>query len=178
MRSSTWLAALAVTAAAACQQTESPEQAQARMQAESDSVMTMARELVANVDRWLAAGQADSMVAQYAEGATVMAPGMPAISGRDSIRAFLTQMFTWGRFEQRATVTHATARGPLAVIKGTYTMNYTPGPGAPPEMRAASSETGKFLVHMHRYEGRWLVVDDMWNTDAPPAPPPGSGSRR
>jgi ketosteroid isomerase-like protein len=177
MRRSSCLVALAVAAAAGCQPAETAEQAQARMQAETDSVMATAREMVANVDRWLGAAQADSLASLYAEHATVMGPNMPAIVGRDSIRAFLTRMFSWGSYVQQATVTSATARGPMAVFKGTYTMTYTPGPNAPPEMRTANTEAGKFLVHLHRLDGRWMVVDDIWNTDAPPAPPAGSGRR-
>jgi hypothetical protein len=32
------------------------------------------------------------------------------------------------------------------------------------------TEVGKYLVHWHRVDGKWLIADDIWNLDTPPAP--------
>jgi hypothetical protein len=30
---------------------------------------------------------------------------------------------------------------------------------------------GKYLVHWRRVDGRWLLMEDIWNDDAPPPAP-------
>lgn len=69
----------------------------ARVQAESDSAQIA---IQAQVDRLMAAfaaGQADSLAALYAPNAVVMPPGMPAVSGRDSIREWFAAGFVRSR---------------------------------------------------------------------------------
>jgi hypothetical protein len=61
------------------------------------------------------------------------------------------------------------ANGPIAIEAGTYKFTFTP-PGAPAPM----TDTGKYLVHWHKVGDKWMLVDNIWNSDLPamPAGPP------
>jgi ketosteroid isomerase-like protein len=37
-------------------------------------------------------------------------------------------------------------------------------------------ETGSYIEVWRRTNGQWLMVRDIWNDDAPPAPPSGAPS--
>ena len=63
------------------------------------------------------------------------------------------------------------ANGPLAVERGTYSVTFTP-PGA----TAPITDTGKYLAHWHLIGGKWMMVDDIWNSDLPVAPAPAPRS--
>ena len=57
------------------------------------------------------------------------------------------------------------ANGPLAIEAGTYKITFTPA-GAP----APITDTGKYLVHWHKVGDKWMMVDDIWNSDLPAMP--------
>jgi ketosteroid isomerase-like protein len=60
-----------------------------------------------------------------------------------------------------------TAAGDLAVERGSYEETYTqPGASAP------VTDRGKYLVHWRRIGGKWLMVDDIANSDLPVTAPP------
>jgi len=62
--------------------------------------------------------------------------------------------------------------GPLAIERGTWTYAI-PAQGKTPAMNVA----GKFLVHWRKVDGQWLFAEDIWNNDAPMAPPPPAPRR-
>lgn len=164
----------AIALAAACAKTETPEQMQTRMQAESDSARTAITAAMAGFQAHFAAGHADSVALYYAADGNVLPPGMPMIAGRDSIRAMLAGYFGSGSMSDVSfQTTSVVANGPLAIERGTFRMTFTPTGGQP------MPSAGKYLAHWHRIEGQWLMADDIWNDDAPPAPmPPARGGRR
>ena len=172
MHAHRWTAALAVLALAACATRETPEQMQARMQAESDSAR---QALEANIARWATffnAGNADSLAMFYAPDARTLPPGMPMVSGRDSIRAMLAGYFAAGKTEGATfQVQSVSANGPIAVERGTFRMTFTTTGGQP------MTSAGKYLAHWRRMDGQWQMVEDIWNDDAPP-PPPAPTRRR
>jgi hypothetical protein len=57
--------------------------------------------------------------------------------------------------------------GPLGVERGTYSVTFTP-PGA----TAPITDTGKYLVHWKQVGGKWLLANDIWNSDLPAMPMP------
>ncbi len=154
---------------AACQKPETAEQASARMQAESDSAKAAIEQHAANYARWMMGNQVDSMVSEYADNATMMPPNMAPATGRDAIRQALTGMMAQGvPSSVHLAVQSVSANGPLAVERGRYHMTM----GSP-----AVADSGKYLVHWHRINSEWKMVDDIWNSDVA-APPPAPTRRR
>jgi hypothetical protein len=166
MRVTAWVPAL-VFAAVACQpKGETAEQAQMRMQNETAAARTAIdstnRELMTHFNM----GHPDIVAALYAENGVVMPPNEPVVVGRSAIKDVLAQ-FAAMKAQLTLTSTAVSANGPLAVERGTYSVTFTP-PGA----KAPVTDTGKYLVHWHRIDGKWMLVDDIWNSDLPPTPPP------
>ena len=159
---------LAVVAlAAACQKPETAEQASARMQAESDSAKAAIEQHAANYARWMMGNQVDSMVSEHSDNATMMPPNMAPVTGHDAIRQALTGMMAQGvPSSVHFTVQSVSANGPLAVERGRYHMTM-----------GAMADSGKYLVHWHRVNGEWKMVDEIWNSDVA-APPPAPARRR
>ena len=173
MRITRWTAAVAALTLAACAKTETPEQAQARMQAEADSVRPIVEAAAANWSRWTAAKQSDSIAQLYASDATVMPPNMPSVTGSAGVKAMLDTAFAAGAMTINFTLGSVTANGPIAVEHGTFRTSFTPtGASAP-----ATSGTGKYMTLWKRTDGQWLIAADIWNDDAPPALPPPARRR-
>jgi ketosteroid isomerase-like protein len=157
-------AVLAATLTAGCQAAETAEQANARVEQESAAAKRVIDSLDAAFGSNLGSGNGEALAAAYTEDARVLPPGAPAVVGRAAIKAF------WEGFlalKPQGTITAEAvwANGPLAVERGTVKLSYTP-PGATTPV----TEVGKYLVHWHRVDGKWLIADDIWNLDTPPAP--------
>jgi uncharacterized protein (TIGR02246 family) len=157
--------------AAACRPAaESPEQQNARLRAESDSARAAIEAQGARFTRFFNAGQTDSVASLYTSDATVMPPGMPAVTGTDSIRATFAAMGTMMpagttlAFQVQSVV----ANGPIAIERGSWTMMVPAGDSAPTESR------GKYLVMWRNVGGEWRIQEDIWNEDTPPPATPGS----
>ena len=145
---------------------ETAEQAEQRMASESAAAKTAIEASNASFMAQFKAGQADSIAAHYTEDGRVMAPNMAVAAGRQAIAAGLGMMAGATLVLNTESVS---ANGPLAVERGTYSITLTP-PGA----TAPITDTGKYLVHWHKVGDKWLMVDDIWNSDLPamPAGPP------
>jgi ketosteroid isomerase-like protein len=129
----------------------------------------------ANWARLTAAGHADSIAEFYHENGVIMPPNMARVQGREGIRAFFAEMnplkptlslradSVWGS-------------GNMAVEQGRWHFAWAAGsapPGAPPV------DSGKYLARWVNDGGRWLMVQDVWNSDLPtPTAPPAPASRR
>ena len=160
-------ALLAVTAlAVACQKAETADQAGARMQAESDSAKAQIEQSMAAFARYAGASQADSLATLYADDAVLMPPNMSAVTGRAAIRDAYAGMLQAGAPTLHFNVLSVVANGPLAVERGTYHMTTPASAGQP-----ASADSGKYLARWQRADGQWKMVEDIWNSDAPAAPP-------
>jgi ketosteroid isomerase-like protein len=168
MRYRRWFAAAAILTAAACQKNETPEQANERMRAESESAKAAIEAAIASFAAHFNAGHADSVAMFYAENGSVLPPNMAPVTGRDSIRAWLAGFFGQAS-GSTLTITVGTVRanGPMAVERGTYVMS---GPGMP-------ADTGKYLALWRRTDAGWVMLEDIWNSNLPPAPPPPPSRR-
>jgi ketosteroid isomerase-like protein len=156
---------LIVITALACRPAETPDQMEARMRAESDAARPAIEAQLARFSRGAAAGNIDSMMAVYAPNAVVMPPGMPAVIKSQDLRAMFAAS---GPFTIAFQIQNVSANGPMAVDRGTATYSMTPPGGG-----AAMTVSGKYLAHWRMIGGQWLMVEDIWNDDAPPpAPPP------
>ena len=173
MRFTRWTGALAVATVtlAACQKAESPEQAASRMQAEADSAGPAIAAQNARWMRYANASQVDSVVELYTTDAVLLPPNTPAATDRAGIRASLAATMVPGGVITLTTASLA-VNGPLAIERGTWTYAI-PAQGKTPAMNVA----GKFLVHWRKVDGQWLFAEDIWNNDAPMAPPPPAPRR-
>lgn len=126
----------------------------------------------ANAERWYLAGQADSLATLFAEDAWQLPPNMPPVVGRDSLRAFWTRAFTWGRWEFDLQSQDVITSGPIAFERGRYTLTFTPGDQSP---IPAVADRGNFVVLWRRgQDGQSRAV---WDAPVSELPPPGAASR-
>ena len=111
------------------------------------------------------AGDADALVALYAEDAVVFPPAAPAARNRAAIRKFFTQDIAASK-AAGGTIHLATgdvdASGNLAWESGTFKVTNKSG---------ATVETGKYLSVFQKRNGKWLLYRDIWNSDAASATP-------
>lgn len=166
MRAMMVLAAALV--AAGCQKAETAEQAAARMQAEADSAKAAIEAQNQAFMRYMTANAPDSLASLYTEDATVMAPNMATVTGRANIREAFAGMLAAGVPQFHLTTQTVSANGPLAVERGRYHLELAAAAGRP-----AIADSGKYLVEWRLVDGRWLLHNDIWNSDAPmeqPAP--------
>lgn len=131
--------------------------------------------------RLTSTGHSDSIAEFYAADALLMPPNMATTKGKDAIRAFFA---TLNSMDPKPTLTlraeRVVASGAVAVETGRWHWGYPAGAKLPPGM--PSVDSGKYIVHWHEQNGKWLMVDDIWNSDMPmptaPAPPPAPARRR
>lgn len=143
---------------------ETAEQAEARMANESAAARTAIDAVNAQYMAHFGAAHGDSVAALFAENGRMMAPNGPAAVGRAAIAKGLNEM---GSMKPTLVLTteSVAANGPLAIEAGTYTFTFTL-PGVPAPM----TDTGKYLVHWHMLGDKWMMVDDIWNSDLPAMP--------
>jgi uncharacterized protein (TIGR02246 family) len=108
------------------------------------------------------AGDADAIVAVYAEEGSLLAPNLPPQKGRDAIRAF------WGGFLDAYTVRFEVAsdtiegRGDLAYNQGHYRFTAVPKAKGVPGV----ADEGKFLEILKKQpDGSWKYVIDMYSSN-------------
>lgn len=114
--------------------------------------------------RLTSTGHADSLADFYAADAVMMPPNMATVHGRDSIRAFFATLNT-----VKPTLTLKAlavwGSGSSATEMGrwnwTWAAGVTPPPGFPP------ADSGKYLVRWVEDNGKWLLAQDIWNSDLP-----------
>lgn len=110
------------------------------------------------------AGNADGVAALYAADATLMAPGVPAITGRTSIRDFVAADIenskAAGLSFQSEPVSDGAASGNTAWINGNFSLQDADG---------TTVAAGKYLTVYEQRGADWLIVRDIWNMDAPMA---------
>lgn len=123
-----------------------------------------------DVRAWLAAfnsGDVDTIVALYAPDATVMAPGNPAATGTDAIRALVDKESKGARDAgvslQANDDDKAYASGDLGWHSGSYVVKDSTG---------AVVDSGNYMEVQQNIDGKWLIVRDIWNSDRPPPAPP------
>jgi ketosteroid isomerase-like protein len=160
------MAVLALGLMAACQpKAETPEQAQTRMNTESAAAKVVIDSLDVEFAKHFNMGHADLVAAFYTEQGHLMAPNMAAAVGRPAITQGLAGMAAM-KPDLKLTSEVVVANGPIAVERGTYSFTFTP-PGA----TAPMTDTGKYLVHWQLVGGKWLMAEDIWNSDKEPMMP-------
>ncbi|HTT00997.1 MAG TPA: nuclear transport factor 2 family protein [Steroidobacteraceae bacterium] len=109
-------------------------------------------------------GDMDALASLYTDDAVVQAPNAPAARGSAAIRDFFTKqradMQGAGLTVVEGARSDVGLAGDLAWQGDTYTVTDKSG---------ATVESGKTLAVFQRKDGKWLMVRDTWNSDAPPA---------
>jgi ketosteroid isomerase-like protein len=128
--------------------------------------------------RLTSSGHADSIAEFYAQNAVVMPPNMSPTRGKAAIRAFFATLnAVKPTLSLRAD--SVWANGAAAVEQGRWWWKWAAAP--PPGMPGADS--GKYIVRWVNENGRWLMAQDIWNSDvalptpAAPAPKPAAVRR-
>ena len=151
-----WLAALLVVTA--CQET--PEQAQARVQSETEAARPLIQQQLGRYVRGASMGNADSLLAVYTADAIIMPPNRPALTTRDQQRAAFAAV---GPYQVTFATHSLVVNGDIAIERGMWQATMSP-PGSTMVM----SRDGKYLAHWHRVNGEWLMAEHIWNDDYQP----------
>jgi ketosteroid isomerase-like protein len=127
----------------------------------------------ANWPRLTSTGHADSIAEFYARNAVLMPPNMTPTRGKEAIRAFFAEMNP-----VKPTLTlradSVWANGSAAVEQGRWRWKWPAGVPLPPG--AGAVDSGKYIVRWVNEGGKWLMAQDIWNSDValptPAAPAP------
>ena len=109
-------------------------------------------------------GDMQKVLAFYDDNAMEMPPNMPAVKGKDAIKAFYEQMM---KSEMKMTAVDFTtvdlqASGTIAHEIGTYDMSMSAG------KMGAMKDKGKYIaLWREQADGTWKVTAETWNTDMP-----------
>ncbi len=160
---------IALLAFSACVTGESPQQAAARMSKEAAAARTAIAAANKQWMAYIAGSHADSLALVYATNARMMGAGTPTSVGREAIGRAFGEMLQAGAWTIELHTDSVFASGPLVVETGTWTSTFKPGPHAPP---IPTTDKGKYMVRWTRENGRWMIADDIYNSDVMPAPAP------
>jgi ketosteroid isomerase-like protein len=142
---------------AAC--TETPEKAQARMQAEAAAARPEIEAVMARFSRGAALGNADTALSIYAPDAVVMAPMFPAMD----LQTAREQFTAAGAYRVSFAIRSLEVNGPVAIERGVWSAEM-----APLGFTYSIVRDGKYLAHWRKIGGQWLIVEHIWNDDFPP----------
>jgi ketosteroid isomerase-like protein len=93
---------------------------------------------------------------RYCEDAEVYSPGIKAIKGRDSIRAF---------FYNNGNNTEAKIELPTGNIYGSAELVVEEGVYNFPDGNGGSVDKGKFIALWKQEDGKWKLFREIWNSD-------------
>jgi len=107
----------------------------------------------------------DKTLSFYADDATLLYPNMPAIVGKDSIRAYMKASFADPALTVQYQITgvEVAQSGDLGYTQGTETYTMTD-----PKIGKPMSDRCKWLtVRKKQADGSWKIEQDTWNSDLP-----------
>jgi ketosteroid isomerase-like protein len=112
-------------------------------------------------------GNVDSVLAVFTPDAVVMPPNEAAVHGHDSLRIWTQGMYQQFSVSGRYLSSDVTVVGDWAIQRYAYQLTLTPKAGG-----QSIEERGKGIhIFRRQPDGIWLIVQDIWNSDAPPAAP-------
>jgi len=109
------------------------------------------------------AGSVEQMRVHMAPDVVMMAPGMPAVSGRDSASAAMQGFFATFAVQIAYQSQEIVVAGDWGFDRGTYRHTLTPKAGG-----AAINESGKYLWIYQRHADGWKQSRVIWNSDSVP----------
>src|SRR5438093_7499939 len=117
---------------------------------------------------------ADKLVAHYADDAILMAPGMPASSGKDAIRKALQQMIADPALSLKfqPSKVEVAKSGDVAYTQGSYTLTVTD-----PHSKQVINDHGSYVTTYRKQSDGWKAVADIATSEVPTATPPPPTAR-
>jgi uncharacterized protein (TIGR02246 family) len=107
------------------------------------------------------AKDAAKIASLYADDAVLMPPNLPMVKGRANIEAHFKGEIQQGVTNLQLRPLESAISGSQAFEAGTSTVTVPGG----------QTEQGKYLVVLKRVGNDWKIAYDIYNSDAPPAPP-------
>ena len=119
--------------------------------------------------QWLNAAQAkdvDTVLSFFADDASRFPPSAPIVTGKEAIRAHLSEAFSRRDFaiSWQTTKVEVSRSGDLAYSHGTYEETVNDREGNP-----VTNKEKWVTVYEKQPDGTWKVVADIWNSDGPAA---------
>ena len=111
------------------------------------------------------AGDVDRIVALYADDAVVMPPDKPAVSGA-ALREFLASDIAG----TKAAGLRLADKDSMAGSSGD--LGWHAGSFAVTDAAGKTIATGKYSEVWQKRRGKWVILRDIWNNDAPATPAP------
>ena len=111
---------------------------------------------------WLA-GDADALLALYADDPVLMPSGQPAVFGKDAIRPLYQSVFKEYAIKSQTRLMEVEASGDLGYFWCTYALTATPKAGG-----KSLEEEGKSVFIVKREHGAWRIARLIDNGDHPP----------
>ncbi len=116
-----------------------------------------------------AAKDVDKIMAHYADDAVLMAPGTPALSGKEAIRKALKDMTGDPALSLKfqASKVEVSKASDVAYAQGSYTMAVTDSTS-----KQVINDHGSYVTTYRKQpDGAWKAVADIASSELPPAPP-------
>jgi uncharacterized protein (TIGR02246 family) len=115
------------------------------------------------------AGDADALAAHYTEDAVLLPPDAPAASGRAAIGEYLAANSAGTK--SAGLKFNIPGDGPVGISGD---LAYESGSFNVTDAAGSTVATGKYIGVFNKKDGKWLLVRDTWNMDAPPAAAPAA----
>ncbi len=121
------------------------------------------------VDQTLKAAQAKDVVrwaSHFTDDATLFPPNHPIVKGKEAIKELMSEWIANPDFavNWETAKVEVSETGDLGFASGTYEVTLNNEEGKP------VSAQGKWVsVYKKQADGAWKCVNDIWNTDQPPA---------
>lgn len=113
------------------------------------------------------AGDAEALLALFAEDAVMMPPNRPAVMGVAEARTFVPGFFQAFQLKERFVSQEVVVSGDWAFDRGTYSLSLT----SKADSSAVTTE-GKYLWLLQRSaEGEWRYARTAWSPNAPSVRP-------
>jgi ketosteroid isomerase-like protein len=153
------MSGLAVIALLACAQNAQPPDTAADVDAINQ---VREREIAA-----FSGGDIDGVLAVFATDALIMPPNEPAVNGHDAMRTWAQGMWDQFTVSGRYASSNVTVAGDWAIEQYTGSLTLTPKAGG-----VAMEEQFKGIhIYRRQPDGSWVIVQDIWNSNAPPPAP-------
>lgn len=135
-----------------------------------DAAVQALKDNEAQWNRDFASKDVEKLVRHYADNAVLMAPGMPASSGKEAIRKVLSGMLGDPALSLKfqASRVEIAKSGDMAYTQGSYTMTMT-DPSNPKQM---IHDHGSYVtVYGKQADGSWKALTDIATSEVPPPAP-------
>ena len=141
-----------------------------------DADMKAINDLEAQWNKDYAARDGDKIAAYYADDAVLMAPGAPAMSGKEAIHTGIQQMLSDPALtlQFQATKVEVARSGDLGYSWGKYQMTATD-----PATKKPVNDHGSYVTtYRKQADGTWKAVADIATSEVPPpTPAPGPAKK-